>query len=136
MSLVVVGVVLLAGFVAVSSARQVWAGRLAFTIARMVVSMAMRLIATVLPVPSWLLRTLGAVYGDRAQTAVCQNGCGQTVSLVGLVQCSCGLANVRHAFAPCVACGLALRHMACPHCGLGILRPGWSTQGFEPRRYR
>lgn len=128
---------MLLGFVmAYRFVTQTWAGAAAAWIVSLVVRLMLRAVGAAIPLPGSLLRSVGAVYGDLATTAVCENGCGQRLSLVGLVECRCGFRSVRHAFSPCVACGTALRFMTCPHCGLGILRPGWSTQGFEPRRYR
>lgn len=136
MSLPVVAIMLVAGAVAVSVVCQSWAGRAAVAVLRGTLRLTVRVVVMALPLPGWLLRMLGAAYGDLAVTALCENGCGQRVSLVGLVECSCGYRSVRNAFAPCVACGVARRFLACPHCGVGILRPGWTTQDFEPRRYR
>lgn len=135
MSLAVVALVLLAGVVAVSAARKTLAGRLAFLVIRRATFFMLRILAGVVPLPSWLVRALGAAYGDRAELAIC-DGCGEAVSLVGLMTCSCGHTSVRRVFAPCIACGVALRFVGCPHCGQAVMRPAWFTQGYEPRRYR
>lgn len=133
--LAVAALVLLVCAVAVSVARRTLAGRAAFLVSRRATTFMIRVVGAIVPLPSCLTRVLGAAYGDRAEVAACE-GCGEAVSLVALMTCSCGHTAVRRAFAPCIACGSTLRFVGCPHCGHAVMRPAWFTQGHEPRRYR